>query len=219
MLQCTKDMLSAKFDMTNLGKAKLVLGIEVIYDRQWGTAALHQTGHVDAILSCYSLGNCKLQYTLMTAGLSLAKLKATSRKHTALPYHQAMGSLMYLSQATWPDIVFAVAYLSKFMNGYDETHWMAVKHVIHYLKAMSTLPTIIKSDNQSAISLAQANQQAFHPQTKHINIKVAHLHEAVVAKMIMLVHCLTGQMITDMLTKALPRPKLEELKGLTNLQG
>jgi hypothetical protein len=44
--------------------------------------------------------------------------------------------------------------------------------------------TIIDCNNQSALALAQANQQAFHPHTKHIN----------------------SQMITDVLTKALPRP-------------
>jgi len=111
--------------MTDLSKAKLVLGIEVIYNHQWGTATLRQTGHVDTILSHYGLSDCKPQYTPMMAGLSLTKLEATSHEHTALPYHQAVGSLMYLSQATWPDIAFAVAYLSKFMNGYNKTHWTA----------------------------------------------------------------------------------------------
>jgi len=106
-------------------------------------------------------------------------------------------------------------------NALSET----IKHMLYMCKLLtplgldSTLPMIIKSDNQSTISLAQAKQQAFHPQTKHINIKVAHLHEAVTTKMIVLVLCPTRQMITDMLTKALPRPKLKELKGLTNLQG
>jgi hypothetical protein len=97
-------------------------------------------------------------------------------------------------------------------------HMLYMHKLLTPLGLNSTLPTIIKSDNQSAISLAQANQQAFHPQTKHIDIKVAHLCEAIVAKTIVLVHCPTGQMIADMLTKALPRPKLKELKGLSNLQ-
>jgi hypothetical protein len=67
--------------------------------------------------------------------------------------------------------------------------------------------------------LAQANQQAFHPRMKHINIKVSHLHEVVTSKTIVLLHCPTGQMITNMLTKALPQAKLEELRGLVNLCG
>jgi hypothetical protein len=38
-------------------------------------------------------------------------------------------------------------------------------------------------------------------------------------KTVVLTHCPMGQMIADMLTKALPRPKLDELKGLVNLCG
>jgi len=41
-----------------------------------------------------------------------------------------IGSL-YISCATRWDIAYTVAYLSKFMKGWDETHWHAAKH---YLK-------------------------------------------------------------------------------------
>jgi succinate dehydrogenase/fumarate reductase cytochrome b subunit len=216
---------------------------------------------------------------------------------------------MYLSQATWPDIAFTVAYLSKFVSRYNKSHWIAIKHIIQYLKAMcslsimyhwlaiqhqlspatycdsdwggnlndhcsitgfifflcgglfvwssrsqssvvllsceaeynalsetikhtlymckllrplgldTSLPTTIRSNNQSAIMLAQANQQAFHPHMKHINIKVTHLRKTVAANTVVLLHCPTGQMIADMLTKALPQAKLEELRALANLRG
>ena len=85
-----------------------------------------------------------------------------------------------------------------------------VKHTIYMHKLLqplrlnTLLPTVIQSNNQSAIMLTQANQQAFHPRTKHINIKVSHLHEVIASKTIVLLHCPTRQMITNMLTKALP---------------
>jgi hypothetical protein len=311
LLQATKDVLMAKFDMTNLSEASSVLSIKVLHNHKHSSLSLCQVRHINAILACYGLVDCKPQYTLMTAGLSLVKLEVTSCEHLQLPYRQAMGSLMYLSQATWPDISFAVAYLSKFMCGYDDSHWITVKHIIQYLKATrhlaivfqcstvcdlcllslmaycdsdwggnlidccsvtgfvfllcgglfvwssrsqllvallsceaeynvlsetvkhaiymrkllqplrldASLPTVICSDNQSAIMLAQANQQAFHPHMKHINIKVSHLHEVITSKTVVLLHCPTRQMITNMLTKALPRAKLKELRGLANLHG
>jgi hypothetical protein len=100
-----------------------------------------------------------------------------------------------------------------------------IKHAIYMRKLLwplgldASLPTVIRSDNQSAIMLAQANQQAFHPRMKHIDIKVSHLREVVASKTVVLLHCPTGQMIADMLTNALPRAKLEELRGLANLRG
>jgi hypothetical protein len=69
----------------------------------------------------------------MIAGLSLSKLDSVVVAHATIPYCQAIGGLLYLAQASWPDIAFAVGYLSKFVTGYDETHWAAVKHVLQYL--------------------------------------------------------------------------------------
>ena len=66
----------------------------------------------------------------MIAGLSLSKLDSIVVAHATIPYRQAIGSLLYLAQVSWPDIVFAVGYLRKFVTGYDETHWSAIKHVL-----------------------------------------------------------------------------------------
>ncbi len=146
LLQPMKDVLAAKFDMTDLGEATSVLGIKIICDEQQGTLALRQTGHIDAILECYGLADCKPVHTLMTAGLSLCKLESMSRAHLSLPYCQAVGSLMYIAQATQPNISFAIAYLSKFVSGYNESHWVVVKHVIRYLKATRTLSIVYQCD-------------------------------------------------------------------------
>jgi hypothetical protein len=88
---------------------------------------------------------------------------------------------------------------------------------LHPLSLNTSLPTIINSNNQSAILLVQASQQAFHPRMKHIDTKTAH-HEVVAAKTVVFTHCPMGQMIADMLTQALPRPKLK-LKDLVKLCG
>jgi hypothetical protein len=49
------------------------------------------------------------------------------------PYREAIGSLMYASIATRPDISFAVATLSQFLDNPGEIHWEAVKRIIRYL--------------------------------------------------------------------------------------
>ncbi|KAF2879089.1 hypothetical protein ILUMI_27098 [Ignelater luminosus] len=50
-----------------------------------------------------------------------------------IPYRQAIGSLMYLCQATRPDLSFAVGLLSRFNNCFGKAHWSAVKRVFRYL--------------------------------------------------------------------------------------
>ena len=49
------------------------------------------------------------------------------------PYQEAIGSLMYASIATRPDISFAVATLSQYLDNPGEIHWEAVKRIIRYL--------------------------------------------------------------------------------------
>jgi hypothetical protein len=56
-----------------------------------------------------------------------------------VPYHEAVGSLMYASLGTRPDISFAVQTLSRFAKNPGLAHWEAVKRVFRYLKGTREL--------------------------------------------------------------------------------
>jgi hypothetical protein len=58
---------------------------------------------------------------------------------TSAPYREAVGCLMYLAVATRPDIAFAVAYVSRFLEKPKERHWSAVKRIFKYLRGTSAL--------------------------------------------------------------------------------
>ncbi|KRZ72506.1 Retrovirus-related Pol polyprotein from transposon TNT 1-94, partial [Trichinella sp. T8] len=51
-----------------------------------------------------------------------------------MPYRSLVGSLMYLSVSTRPDIAFAVSLLSQFNENYGSQHWTGAKRVLRYLK-------------------------------------------------------------------------------------
>jgi len=51
-----------------------------------------------------------------------------------IPYREAVGSLMYLSIGTRPDITFAVNSVSQFLERPMKIHWNAVKRILKYLK-------------------------------------------------------------------------------------
>ena len=55
-------------------------------------------------------------------------------KRSKIPYQNAVGALIYLTQATRPDLAYAVSNDSRFNNCYDTHHWDAVKRIIRYLK-------------------------------------------------------------------------------------
>lgn len=49
-------------------------------------------------------------------------------------YREAVGSLIYLSTCTRPDISFAVSKLSQHCAEPTQEHWNTIKHVFRYLK-------------------------------------------------------------------------------------
>ena len=53
---------------------------------------------------------------------------------TMTPYREAVGSLMYLSVATRPNITFAVHQASRYRKKPTTVHWKSVKRIIKYLK-------------------------------------------------------------------------------------
>ncbi len=58
----------------------------------------------------------------MKVGLCLPKLDAILKKCTNIPYYQAIGKLLYLSQVSRPDIAYAINYLSRHINAFDKTY-------------------------------------------------------------------------------------------------
>lgn len=66
-------------------------------------------------------------------------------------------------------------------------------------------PTIIYSDNQSAIALAK--NAIHHARSKHIDIRYHFIRDLISALTIELAHIPTDRMTADIFTKALPRTR------------
>jgi len=61
-------------------------------------------------------------------------------KMNNVPYLARVGSLMYASLETCPNITFATNKLSQFNSNPGLPHWTALKHVLKYLKQMKNYP-------------------------------------------------------------------------------
>ena len=77
-------------------------------------------------------------------------------------------------------------------------------------------PSVLHIDNNSAISVAR-NPEHFG-RLKHLDLRFYWLRDIVQAGLIDPQFCPTAQMPADMLTKALPRPKVAEMRTLLGLQ-
>ncbi|SGZ30851.1 BQ5605_C046g12244 [Microbotryum silenes-dioicae] len=112
-----------------------ILGIQ-IRRLEDGSIALSQERYIMDVLARFHFDTTTRGATVpMTPGLSLTAVPGQGTERIRLWYLQAIGSLLYISLGTRPDIAFAVSYLSRFANNPGRRHWVAVKHVLRYLCA------------------------------------------------------------------------------------
>ena len=133
-----KDALSSRFEMVDFGEVNMILGMRVLRDREKGILTIDQEQYAQEVLKRFGMENCKPVSTpLPTDAKMVLSQGATSeeerREMEAVPYRQAIGSLMYLMVSTRPDIAAAVGILSRFMENPGRIHWEGVKRVLRYV--------------------------------------------------------------------------------------
>ena len=78
--------------------------------------------------------NSKVASTPVTPGTKLLKATENSELVDSTLYQSAVGSLLYLSSWTRPDIAYAVGSVARFCSNPSKEHWTAVKRIFRYLK-------------------------------------------------------------------------------------
>jgi hypothetical protein len=157
-----KRKLHDKYALTDLGPIHWLLGIKIIHDPSVWMISLSQSSYIDSILACFNLANAKAQSTLMVPNsIYLKEDCPADASHTTCmkktPYREAIGSLMYTSIATCPDITFAISTLSQFLENLGEAHWDVVKHVFHYLAGTKDLQLTYGSERHDLIGYMDAD--------------------------------------------------------------
>jgi hypothetical protein len=121
-----KQALTSDFEMKDLGMMHYFLGQEVW--QRTDEIFLSQGKYTVGILKKFSMTECKSMPTPMV--MDLKKMNDDDSDEID---PQLIGSLMYLVN-TRPDICYAVNVLSQFMSQPRQTHWIATKHVLRYLR-------------------------------------------------------------------------------------
>ena len=139
-----KARISEHVEITDLGELHWLLGIEIKRDREHRTIHLSQRSYIDSILRRYGLQDLKPVSIPMDTNIRLTTAQSPSTttdiaQMRDVPYHEAVGSLMYAALGTRPDIAFAVQTASRFSTKPGPVHWEAVKRIFRYLKGTMEL--------------------------------------------------------------------------------
>ena len=140
-----KASMQSEFDMTDLGRMKYFLGVE-IHQTEAGIF-LCQGKYASEILARFGMGSCNAVNNPMVPGTKLSS-QEKGEEIDSTEYKQLIGSLIYIT-TTRPDIMYAVSFLSRFMATPKEGHLLAAKRILRYLKGTMNFGIFYKrsSDN------------------------------------------------------------------------
>ncbi|XP_074377715.1 secreted RxLR effector protein 161-like [Apium graveolens] len=69
-----------------------------------------------------------------------------------VPYLSAIGTLMYLSNNTRPDITFSVNLLARHSNAPTRRHWYGVKHIFQYLRGTTDMGLFYSNKSKAVLT-------------------------------------------------------------------
>ena len=127
--QFKQEMMQA-FEMTDLGLMTYFLGIEI--KQSDNEVFISQKKYAKEILRKFQMEECKAVSTPMNQKEKLSKEDGDDKVDEGY-YRSMIGCLMYLT-ATRPDILFAISLLSRFMHCASETHLVAARRILRYVK-------------------------------------------------------------------------------------
>ncbi|GJX24330.1 zinc finger, CCHC-type containing protein [Tanacetum coccineum] len=161
LVDLTKEFLSLKLSMKDIGEANVILGIRIKHESN--KIAISQSYYIEKVLKKFNYFDCTPVSTPMATSEKL--IPNNGQAVSQLDYSRVIGCLMYVMTCTRPDIAFAVGKLSRYTSNYGTQHWQAIQRVLKYLKKTmdysltytSYRPTLEKYTDASWISNAEDN--------------------------------------------------------------
>ena len=126
-----KHFLASNFDMKDLGEANVILGINILRDNDCIT--LSQSHYVEKIFKKFEYFDMSPMSTPFDSNVHLFKSRGDSISQDK--YAQIIGSLMFLTNCTRPNIAYNVGRLIRCTYNPSIEHWDAISRLLRYLKS------------------------------------------------------------------------------------
>ena len=135
-----KRKLMEKFEMKDLGEPKEYLGITISCDRSTKTLKLNRTKFINKMLDKIGYKDAHPQRSpMVTAQVNNKRRREREDQESdneviePTKYREIVGSLLYLANATRPDISYAVNVLSRHQLNPTKNEWKMVDRLLKYL--------------------------------------------------------------------------------------
>ncbi|EOY10183.1 Uncharacterized protein TCM_025551 [Theobroma cacao] len=125
-----KSTMKKEFHMSDLGQMKYFLGLEIHQSKE--SITLSQINYIQKVLKRFKMAECKPTSTPLVAHEKLS-LNSGEILESRNDYRSLTECLLYIC-STHREIMFAVSYLSRFMQRPSQLHLVAAKRVLRYLR-------------------------------------------------------------------------------------
>jgi hypothetical protein len=134
-----KKQLGERYKMVDLGVVNHILGCEAQHDEDTGVTYLSQYQYAKKAVAKFLPDDQSPLDTPCDPSITLSKSMSPTTQEERdemanVPYRQAVGTLLWLSLGTRPDICYAVSQVAKFNDCFGREHWKAVLRIFRYLK-------------------------------------------------------------------------------------
>ncbi|UYV81527.1 hypothetical protein LAZ67_20001435, partial [Cordylochernes scorpioides] len=145
------DELEHAFDITS-GSVNFFVGLQIEQSEDRASIFIHQSSYIDKILSKFNMADCIPASVPMDPSVILTKQDCPTpeqkEKMPKFPFREAVGSLMFASCVSRPDITYAVSQVSKFLEYPGTAHCTTVKNIFRYLKGTPHMGILFTGQDQ-----------------------------------------------------------------------
>ena len=127
-----KEILCKKFRMKDFGIIREFLGMQFEFGKNF--VKLHQEKYISKILEHFGMKECNPKIILCDPSVVKIEDADSNIFENNRLYREMVGSLVYLTTCTRPDLAYIVSKLSERLENPTQAHFNACKHVLKYLK-------------------------------------------------------------------------------------
>lgn len=162
LLRKTKEEIKGQLNIKDLGPLKEFLGVRIGRKRD-GKLYLSKDLFISKLLREFDMQNCKPVSTTIDPSSykelteKVCPTKSEEMEMSKIRYREAIGSLLYLSTRTRPDISVAVVLLSRHVCNPRPIHWKAVKRIMRYLQGTNSVALNLDAKNLTLYAHADSD--------------------------------------------------------------
>jgi hypothetical protein len=130
-----KEAIVQEYDIKDGGQMTEYLGLRIERNPETGRFEISQAGLIREVLEDHCESAHAISQVPMASTYRPSSGDEQNDAQTIRRYQAAIGSLMYLSRMSRPDIAFATCLLARYASRPAQDHFKALQRILHYLRA------------------------------------------------------------------------------------